>query len=77
MEHIKDDTAQTNIAISKLNKNGNLIILVPSYQNLYGNLDLAVGHNRRCSINYFARSFKNCKIIKLKFLDTVGFFVLF
>jgi len=75
LEHIKNDTAEINIAISKLNKNGHLIILVPAHQNLYGSLDLAVGHYRRYSINYFARSFKNCKIIKLKFLDTAGFFL--
>ena len=74
MEHIKDDKAEINIAISKLNKNGHLIILVTAHQNLCGNLDLGVGHYMRYSINYFARSFKNCKMIKFKFLDTAGFF---
>ena len=75
LEHIKDDTSEINNAINKLNKNGYLIILVPAHQNLYGNLDLAVGHYRRYNISYFAKSFKNCKIVELKFLDMAGYFL--
>ena len=47
LEHISDDIHELKSAMDKLNNNGYLVIMVPAHQNIYSNLDKAVGHYRR------------------------------
>ena len=73
LEHIENDRAEIDLAMSKLKPNGKLIILSPAYQWLYSEFDLAVGHYRR----YHRQSI--LKVIdstvcssKIFFLDSLG-----
>jgi len=75
MEHIKDHEKEINFAISKLYRNGFLIILVPAHQKLFTEFDKAVGHYRRYSMNFFKKKFKNSILEKLIFLDFFGYFL--
>lgn len=77
MEHIKDHEKEINFAISKLYRNGFLIILVPAHQKLFTEFDKAVGHYRRYSMNFFKKKFKNSILEKLIFLDFFGYFLYF
>jgi hypothetical protein len=78
LEHIKKDKREINLAISKLNSGGHLIILVPAHQKLYSKFDKAIGHCKRYNINFFKNNkFKNAKVEKLIYLDMVGYFLYF
>jgi len=78
LEHIKKDKSEINLAISKLNSGGHLIILVPAHQKLYSKFDKAIGHCKRYNINFFKNNkFKNAKVEKLIYLDMVGYFLYF
>ena len=78
LEHIKKDKSEINLAISKLNSGGHLIILVPAHQKLYSKFDKAIGHCIRYNINFFKNNkFKNAKVEKLIYLDMVGYFLYF
>ncbi len=78
LEHIKKDEEEMNIASSKLNLGGNLIILVPAHQNLYSKFDEAVGHCKRYETGFFT-NFKNpnLKLKKLIYLDMLGYLLYF
>ena len=78
LEHIKEDEEEMNIAGSKLNLGGNLIILVPAHQNLYSKFDEAVGHCKRYETDFFT-NFKNpnLKLKKLIYLDMLGYLLYF
>lgn len=47
IEHIGDDNLAIQNCYKLLKKNGHLVILVPSYQFLYNNLDKSLDHYRR------------------------------
>ena len=77
LEHIEDDKKEINKALKQLNSGGNLIFFVPAYQFLYSNFDKAIGHIKRYNKKFFL-SFKkdeNISIIKLKYIDSIGFFI--
>ena len=77
LEHIEDDEREINKALKQLNSGGNLIFFVPAYQFLYSNFDKAIGHIKRYNKKFFL-SFKkdeNITIIKLKYIDSIGFFI--
>ena len=59
LEHIKDDTAQLKLMKNNLKNDGNLIIVVPANQWLYGKRDIAVGHYRRYSIHELRTKLKS------------------
>ena len=78
LEHIKEDVEEVDQALEKVVPGGHLIILVPAHQELYGNLDEAVGHFRRYNINFFKNlNLKNAEIKKLYYLDMAGYFLFF
>jgi len=78
LEHIKEDKKEINLAISKLNPGGYLIILVPAHQKLYSKFDKAIGHCKRYNINFFKNNkFNNAKVEKLIYLDMVGYVLYF
>ena len=77
LEHIKDDEKEIDKALKQLNSGGNLIFFVPAYQFLYSDFDKAIGHIKRYNKKFFL-SFKkdeNITIIKLKYIDSIGFFI--
>lgn len=47
LEHIKNDETALNNIFKLLKKDGNLILLVPIHQFLYGEIDKNIGHFRR------------------------------
>jgi len=76
LEHIKNDKKEINISLSKLNKKGYLIILVPAHNELYTKFDKEIGHFRRYKVNFFKKlKFKDAKIVKLQYLDCLGYFL--
>ncbi len=76
LEHIKNDTREINTSLSKLNKKGYLVILVPAHNELYTKFDKEIGHFRRYKINFFQKlKLKNSKIVKLQYLDCLGYFL--
>jgi len=75
LEHIKDDKKEIAEAISKLKKNGHLIIMVPAHQKIYGNLDKEVGHYRRYESDFFKKDMKLLKLVNFKYLDSAGYFL--
>ena len=78
LEHIKDDIDEINFAINKLNSGGHLIILVPAHQKLYTKFDESIGHYKRYNLNFFKENkFANVNIIKLIFLDFLGYILYF
>ncbi len=77
LEHIEDDETELKNAIDKLNKNGHLIIMVPAHQNIYSNLDKAVGHHRRYEKKFFKHDLLGLTRKKFISLDSVGYFLYF
>ena len=73
LEHIEDDQKEIEEAADKLEKGGNLIIIVPAHQEIYGNLDRAVGHYRRYEKQFFKKDLQNLTRVNLKFLDGIGY----
>ena len=73
LEHIKDDEKELEEAEKKLNSGGYLVIMVPAHQEIYSNLDKAVGHFRRYEIKFFRKNFFKLNLVNLKFLDSIGY----
>jgi hypothetical protein len=57
-----------------LKKGGKLIILVPSYQKLFNNFDIELGHYRRYTIQKLQRVFvlNNLEIIHKQYFNFIG-----
>lgn len=79
LEHIEDDKKEIIKAVSKLKNNGNLIVLSPAFQFLYNPFDNSIGHYRRYSKKTLRSVIphQNLSEIKLFYLETSGFFLLF
>ena len=78
LEHIKNDKEELLYAKKHLNKNGNLIILVPAYNFLYNEFDIKIGHFRRYNKNKLKSLIPNeLKIINFYYLDSMGFIAAF
>jgi len=78
LEHIKDDYKEIEKALSKLDRNGHLIICVPAHNYMFSNFDKEIGHFRRYEIDFFNNlKFKNAKNIKCYFLDSMGHLIYF
>jgi hypothetical protein len=77
LKHIKDDTSEIKKAIKKLKFNRHLIILVPAHQILFSKFDKQIGHYKRYEKKYFNKKFNNAKLIQLRFVDSLGYFLYF
>jgi len=78
IEHIENDIKELDQAISKLNKNGKLVIIVPAFSILFSDFDKSVGHFRRYTKkNFFDYKNSEVKLRNLKYFDSLGFFILF
>jgi 2-polyprenyl-3-methyl-5-hydroxy-6-metoxy-1,4-benzoquinol methylase len=74
IEHIYDDLQALENCRKLLKKNGNVIILVPSYQNLFNQFDTELGHFRRYNKSSLAGVLlkSNFKIIHTQYFNFVG-----
>ena len=75
LEHIKNDKLEIINAKKKLKKKGYLIVMVPAHQNIYSNLDRAVGHYRRYDKHFFKSKLLGLKRMNLLSLDAVGYWL--
>jgi len=78
LEHIDDHQSEIKSALNKLNKNGNLVIIVPAFNHLYSYYDKSVGHYRRYEKDFFKDYIKKNNLVckKLFYFDSVGYFFL-
>ena len=78
LEHIEKDTEELEIALTKLKKNGHIIICVPAHNYMYSKFDKEIGHFRRYQIDYFKKlNLKNSRILKCYYLDSMGWMIYF
>lgn len=80
LEHIENDEAALNNMSKLLLDGGILILLVPSYPFLYGEIDKAISHFRRYAkkdliTKIEAEDFKIIEFKKLNFIGAIGWFV--
>lgn len=77
LEHIEDYEKEILKAHNALKKGGYLLINVPAFQFLYSDFDKDVGHFRRYSKKDITNLCSNCnlEINKLKYYDSIGFFL--
>ena len=78
IEHIEDDIKELNYAISKLKKDGKLVIIVPAFSLLFSDFDKSVGHFRRYrKKNFLDYQNDKAELIEMKYFDSIGFIILF
>ncbi len=80
LEHIEDDLSALENFYKLLNKGGKLVLMVPSRQFLYGEIDKSIGHFRRYEKQILIKKLEKMdyKIIrswKFNFLGAVGWFI--
>ena len=80
LEHIKNDEEVLSNMATLLEKNGRLILLVPTYRWLYGSLDKALGHYRRYKNVELRKKYKRLDLVLEKemyfnVLGTLGWFL--
>jgi SAM-dependent methyltransferase len=79
LEHIKNDEQAFKNLHSLLKPKGNLILIVPGHQNLYGEIDKSIDHFRRYDKKTLMKKlekkgFKILKSRKLNFIGAIGWF---
>ncbi|MCX2837482.1 methyltransferase domain-containing protein [Salinimicrobium sp. MT39] len=74
IEHIENDHLAIGNCKKLLNKNGHLIILVPSYQKLYNKFDKELGHYRRYTLENLSELFleNNFEILHKQYFNVMG-----
>ena len=80
LEHIKDDGKAISNIVQLLKPDGVLVLLVPSHQFLYGEIDRSIGHHRRYDkekINkvLFTKGLQVVFSERINFLGAIGWFV--
>jgi 2-polyprenyl-3-methyl-5-hydroxy-6-metoxy-1,4-benzoquinol methylase len=74
VEHIADDQKALANCKKLLKKNGNIIILVPAFQTLFNQFDVALGHFRRYTAKTLLSVFKANKysVIHQQYFNSIG-----
>lgn len=73
LEHIENDKSELEKVAKLLKKDGKIIVLSPAHNSLYSPFDKSVGHFRRYDKKNMASATpNNLKIMKLKYLDSLG-----
>jgi len=80
LEHVQNDDLALQNLYKLLNNKGKLILLVPSHQFLYGEIDKSIGHFRRYSKLKFERKlekmgFKIISARRLNLLGAIGWYI--
>lgn len=76
LEHVKDDEKALRGMFFVLKPKGRLVIVVPSFQWLYGVRDREMGHYRRYSAKKLRRKLERAgfKIVKMRYWNFLGLF---
>jgi len=76
LEHIKEDEQQVKMVYDHLKPHGQIILVIPAFQFLYGKRDKSGGHYRRYSVSEIERKLTNAGFaIKLaRYWNMLGFF---
>ncbi|MCH2021953.1 MAG: class I SAM-dependent methyltransferase [Saprospiraceae bacterium] len=79
IEHIFDDKLAIKNCRKLLKNNGNLIVLVPSYQKLFNGIDKSLDHYRRYNKKTLSTLFidNNLKIVHKRYFNFMGIFAWF
>lgn len=74
LEHIKDDGEQLKKISKKIYKYGQIIIVVPAYQFLYGERDRQLGHYRRYSSKILKKILKESdfRVVSIRYWNMLG-----
>lgn len=80
LEHIQNDIKALDNIFELLQNGGNLVLLVPIYSFLYGEIDREIGHFRRYNPNILIEKMRKMgfEIIsyrKLNFIGAIGWFI--
>lgn len=75
LEHIDDDASAVSMLLSKLKPGGRLIVYVPAFPILFSEMDRAVGHCRRYTMQSLNRLLLSCSLSveKMEYVDSIGF----
>jgi len=73
-EHISDDTAAIQNAATVLEPGGNLILLVPAHDWLFGSIDRSIGHYRRYNKHTLGKKLSQAglRCRELRYVNMVG-----
>lgn len=74
LEHIYDDVAAVAEMHQRLAPHGTVVIYVPAFNHLYSSVDKKIGHHRRYTLRTLSALFKDFKILRLEYVDSVGYF---
>lgn len=74
LEHIKDDERALKNINSLLERNGNLVLLVPAKKYAYNKLDKKLGHFRRYEKNELREKLEKAsfKVVRIDYFNAVG-----
>lgn len=74
LEHIENDKKALGNMAALLRKGGNLILIVPAHQALYGKIDESIGHFRRYDRKILEEKLKQAglRVIKMRKLNFLG-----
>jgi len=76
LEHIENDQEEITRNLNLLNKDGYLLICVPSFMSLYSNFDKSIGHHRRyIKKDFLLFNLQGSKIEKMFYLDSSGYLI--
>lgn len=73
LEHIEDDHEAVQSIHRVLKPKGILIAYVPAFMVLYSSVDKMIGHHRRYTAESFKSLFKDYKILRCEYADSLGF----
>ncbi|MCI0414603.1 class I SAM-dependent methyltransferase [bacterium] len=74
VEHLEDDLQALRCLNARLKPGGNLILMVPAMQFLYGSLDRSFGHYRRYTKASISRVIRatSFEILKTEYINVIG-----
>jgi len=76
VEHLEDDRAAMDSLNARLKTGGNLVLMVPAMQFLYGTLDRSFGHYRRYTKDSISNVITSAgfKLLKCEYVNVIGMF---
>jgi SAM-dependent methyltransferase len=76
MEHIEDDKAALTTALVAVKPGGKVLLYVPAFMVLFGEMDRRVGHVRRYTRRELIRLAEDAgvEVAECKYVDSIGFF---
>lgn len=74
LEHVKEDRSGIENMLGKLKRGGCLLLFVPAFPKLYGDMDSLAGHHRRYTINSAKSLFEGTEssIVETGYFNSLG-----